>query len=61
MLELVGFFAIVFVIIKYFPDIMKFTASAVVVVIALYILLGGLLWIFGASIAINMNTQLMGI
>lgn len=61
MLELVGFFAIVFVIVKYFPEIMKFTAYAVVVVIALYFLLGGLLWIFGASIAINMNTQLMGI
>ena len=61
MLELIGFFAIVFVVIKYFPEILKFLMYTVVIVIALYFMLGGLLWIFGASIAFNMNTQLMGI
>tara|TARA_Y200000002_G_C22257882_1_gene486684 strand:+ start:259 stop:501 length:243 start_codon:yes stop_codon:yes gene_type:complete len=61
MLELIGFLAIIYVVVKYFPEILKFTVYAVVVVIALYFLIGGLLWIFGASIAINMNTQLMGI
>ena len=61
MLELIGFLAIIYVVVKYFPEILKFTVYAGVVVIALYFLIGGLLWIFGASIAINMNTQLMGI
>ena len=61
MLSLIGFFAIVFVIIKYFPDILKFTMYAAVIVIALYFLIGGLLWIFGSSLAIHMNATMMGI
>ena len=61
MLELIGLIAIIFVIVKFFPDIMLFAVKAAVVVIGLYFLVGGLLWIFGASIAVNINTQLMGI
>ena len=53
--------AIIFVIVKFFPDIMLFAVKAAVVVSGLYFLVGGLLWIFGASIAFNINTQLMGI
>jgi len=61
MLELIGLCAIAFVIVKFFPDIMLFTVKAAVVIIGLYFLLGALLWIFGASIALNINTQMMGI
>ncbi len=61
MLELIGLLAIIYVVIKYFPDLLKFLGYAIIVCIALYFLLGALLWIFGASIAFNLNTQLLGI
>ena len=61
MLELIGLLAIIYVVIKYFPDLLKFLMYAIIVCIALYFLLGALLWIFGASIAFNLNTQLLGI
>ena len=60
MLELIGLAAIIFVVIKYFPDLVKFLMYSIIVFIGLYFLLGALLWIFGASIAFNLNTQLMG-
>ena len=47
--------------IKFFPDIMLFAVKAAVVLIGLYFLLGALLWIFGASIALHINGQLLGI
>ena len=47
MLSLIGLFAIAFVIVKYFPDILMFTVKAAIVLIGLYFLLGALLWIFG--------------
>lgn len=56
MLELIGLIAIGFVIVKFFPDIMLFAVKAAVVLIMLYFLLGGLLWIFGSSIAVHINT-----
>jgi hypothetical protein len=61
MLELIGLLAIIYVVIKYFPDLLKFLMYAIIICIALYFLLGALLWIFGASIAFNLNTQLLGI
>ena len=61
MLELIGLLAIIYVVIKYFPDLLKFLGYAIIICIALYFLLGALLWIFGASIAFNLNTQLLGI
>ena len=61
MLELIGLVTIVFLVIKYFPDLLKFLRYAIIVGVALYFLLGALLWIFGASIAFNLNTQLLGI
>ena len=61
MLELIGLLAIIYVVIKYFPDLLKFLGYAIIVCIALYFLLGALVWIFGASIAFNLNTQLLGI
>ena len=61
MLELIGLIAIAFVIVKFFPDIMLFAVKAAVVLVGLYFPLGALLWIFGASIAIHMNGQLLGI
>ena len=61
MLELIGLLAIIFVVIKYFPDLIKFLMYSIIVLIGLYFLLGALLWIFGASIAFNLNTQLLGI
>ena len=61
MLELIGLGTIVFLVIKYFPDLLKFLMYAIIVVMALYFLLGALLWVFGASIAFNLNTQLLGI
>ncbi len=61
MLELIGLLAIIFVVIKYFPDLIKFLMYAIIIMIGLYFLLGALLWIFGASIAFNLNTQLLGI
>lgn len=61
MLELIGLLAIIYVVVKYFPDLLKFLGYAIIVCIALYFLLGALVWIFGASIAFNLNTQLLGI
>ena len=61
MLSLIGLFAIAFVVIKYFPDILMFCVKAAIVLIGLYFLLGALLWIFGASIAIHMNGGLLGL
>ena len=61
MLELIGLVTVVFLVIKYFPDLLKFLMYIIIVGVALYFLLGTLLWIFGASIAFNMNTQLLGI
>ena len=61
MLELIGLLAIIYVVIKYFPDLLKFLMYAIIICIALSFLLGALLWIFGASIAFNLNTQLLGI
>jgi hypothetical protein len=40
---------------------MLFAVKAAVVIIGLYFLLGALLWIFGASIALHINGQLLGI
>jgi len=61
MLELIGLITIVFLVIKYFPDLLKFLMYIIIIVVGLYFLLGALLWIFGASIAFNLNTQLLGI
>jgi hypothetical protein len=61
MLELIGLITVVFLVIKYFPDLLKFLMYMIIVGVALYFLLGALLWIFGASIAFNLNTQLLGI
>ena len=61
MLELIGLFAIIFVVIKYFPDLVKFLMYAIIVCVALYFLLGALMWVFGMSIAMHINTQLIGI
>mgnify|MGYP005700782603 FL=1 len=61
MLSIIGLFAIAFVVVKFFPDILMFTVKAGIVLIGLYFLLGALLWIFGASIALNINGALLGI
>ena len=61
MLELIGLIAIIFVIVKFFPDIMLFAVKAAIILIGLYFLLGALLWIFGASIALDINGALLGI
>ena len=45
MLELIGLLAIIYVVIKYFPDLLKFLGYAIIVCIALYFLLGALLWL----------------
>jgi hypothetical protein len=61
MLELIGLFAIIFVVIKYFPDLVKFLMYAIIVCVALYFLLGALMWVFGMSIAMHINTQMIGL
>jgi|TARA_B100001287_G_C22579228_1_gene480131 hypothetical protein len=61
MLSIIGLFAIAFVVVKFFPDILMFTVKAGIVLIGLYFLLGALLWLFGASIALHINGTLLGI
>ena len=61
MLSIIGLFAIAFVVVKFFPDILMFTVKAGIVLIGLYFLLGALLWLFGASIALHINVTLLGI
>ena len=61
MLSIIGLFAIAFVVVKFFPDILMFTVKAGIVLIGLYLLLGALLWLFGASIALHINGTLLGI
>ena len=61
MLSIIGLFAIAFVVVKFFPDILMFTVKAGIVLIGLYFLLGALLWLFGASIALLINGTLLGI
>ena len=53
MLEFIGLCAIVFVVVKFFPEIMLFSLKVVIVFIGLYFLLGTLAWIFGACVAFN--------
>ena len=61
MLSIIGLFAIALVVVKFFPDILMFTVKAGIVLIGLYFLLGALLWLFGASIALHINGTLLGI
>ena len=61
MLSIIGLFAIAFVVVKFFPDILMFAVKAGIVLIGLYFLLGALLWLFGASIALHINGTLLGI
>ena len=61
MLSIIGLFAIAFVVVKFFPDILMFTVKAGIILIGLYFLLGALLWLFGASIALHINGTLLGI
>ena len=61
MLSIIGLFAIAFVVVKFFPDILMFIVKAGIVLIGLYFLLGALLWLFGASIALHINGTLLGI
>ena len=61
MLSIIGLFAIAFVVVKFFPDILMFTVKAGIVLTGLYFLLGALLWLFGASIALHINGTLLGI
>ena len=61
MLSFIGFLAICYVAIKYWDGILIFAAKTLVVLLGLYFLAGALLWIFGASLAIHMNSVLLGI
>ena len=60
MLSFIGFLAICYIAIKYWDGILIFAAKTLVVLLGLYFLLGALLWIFGVSIALHMNSVLLG-
>ena len=61
MLSFIGFLAICYIDMKYWDGILIFAAKTLVVLLGLYFLLGALLWIFGVSIALHMNSVLLGI
>ena len=54
MLEFIGLCAIIFVVVKWFPELMMFSLKALIVFVGLYFLLGTLAWIFGASFVFHM-------
>jgi hypothetical protein len=46
MLELIGFIAVVYLAIKFLPDILSFALKVVVVLVGLWLLLAVLGWMF---------------
>jgi hypothetical protein len=46
MLELVGFIAIVYLAIKFLPDILSFAFKVIIVLAALWLLLAAIGWLF---------------
>jgi hypothetical protein len=53
MLELIGFIAIVYFAIKFFPDILLFAFKTLIVLIGLYLLVAALLAFFGPIIVVG--------
>lgn len=47
MLELIGLIALVYLAIKFLPDISMFALKVVIVLIGLWLLLSALVWMFG--------------
>jgi hypothetical protein len=47
MLELIGFIALVYLAIKFMPDILMFALKVVIVLVGLWLLLSVMVWIFG--------------
>jgi hypothetical protein len=46
MLELIGFIAVVYLAIKFLPDILSFALKVIVVLVAIWLLLAVLGWMF---------------
>jgi uncharacterized membrane protein YfbV (UPF0208 family) len=53
MLELIGFIAIVYFAIKFFPDILLFAFKTVIVLVGLWLLAAALLALFGPIIVVG--------
>jgi hypothetical protein len=59
MLSFIGLIAIIFVAVKYFPEIIKFSIKAFIVLLMIWFLFGTLAWIFGISLAIHINESIL--
>ena len=58
MLSFIGLGSILFVCIKYFPELIKFGIKVFIVLLVLWLFLATLAWIFGWSFALHFNDAL---
>ena len=52
MLELSGFIALVYLAIKFFPDIIVFAFKTMIVLVGLWLLFGAVIWAFGVPVVL---------
>ena len=52
MLELIGFIALVYLAIKFFPDIIVFAFKTMIVLVGLWLLFGAVIWAFGVPVVL---------
>jgi hypothetical protein len=50
MLELIGLIALIFVAVKFLPDILSFALKVIVVLVGIWLLLSVLVWMFGTPV-----------
>ena len=50
MLELIGFIALIYLAIKFFPDIIVFAFKTMIVLVGLWLLFGAIIWVFGVPV-----------
>jgi len=55
MLSFIGFIAICYVCIKFFPEILLLSVKAFIFLVLLGLLLGTIAWVFGWSISMHTN------
>ena len=61
MLSFIGLCALLFVCIKYFPELIKFGVKVFIVLLVLWLFFATVAWVFGWSLAIHFNDALLQI
>ena len=50
MLELIGFIALIYLAVKFFPDIIVFAFKTMIVLVGLWLLFEAIIWVFGVPV-----------